>query len=100
LQININERRRGNQAHDHAQQGEYRCRKKDGQNQKDWQKNFLEPGRVNQFQCSTENGNNAIFLALLIAVFNCLWCVEQLPEILEGTILPLSEINGFNTLMS
>ena len=45
-----------------------------------------------QDQCWTENGSKAILRALLIARVNKRWHLAQFPEILEGTILPLSEI--------
>jgi len=55
---------------------------------------------IGQDQVSTANGNKAMLLALLTALVSCLWCLAQFPEILEGTILPLSEINGFKFLIS
>jgi hypothetical protein len=41
-----------------------------------------------------------MFLAFLIARVKILWHLAQFPEIREGTILPLSEISGFNALIS
>lgn len=47
-----------------------------------------------------EKGNKAIFLALLIARAKILWCLAQLPEILDGTILPRSEVKYLRVLGS
>jgi hypothetical protein len=35
-------------------------------------------------------GNNAMFLALLMATVSLRWCLAQFPEIRLGTIFPLS----------
>jgi len=55
---------------------------------------------VRQDQFSTANGNKAMFLALLTARVNFLWCFAQFPEMRDGTIFPLSEINGFKLFIS
>jgi hypothetical protein len=39
-------------------------------------------------------------LAFLIARVKILWHLAQFPDIREGTILPLSEISGFNAFTS
>jgi hypothetical protein len=55
---------------------------------------------LDYFTIDVVKGNKAIFLALLIATITLRWCFAQLPEILDGVILPRSVVKYLRILGS